>query len=157
MSGKRGQRSELATALPPKFTGGFAWDLDRRSIVGREVIHALGQLVQDLGGRESLSAQQRMLCERTVFLHHRLITHESAVLSGRESAMSVHEHVAATNALLGLLKNLGLKRQAKDLGTLQSYLEGSVGEPDEPDEAPEADALDAVDGVVDPLEAADGT
>lgn len=130
MAGKAGMRSELPTALPAKFSRGFAWTLDRRSVVAREVVGALGQLVQDLGGPESLSSQQRMLCERAVFLHRRLIQHESAVLSGKEPLMTVNEHVGATNALLGLLKGLGLKRQARDVGDLRSYLQAAEAEPD---------------------------
>lgn len=130
MAGKPGMRSEMPTALPPRYRGGVFWNLDRRSQVAREVIGQLGALVQDLGGLESLSSQQRMLCERAVFLHRRLIEHESAVLSGKDPLMSVNEHVGATNALLGLLKGLGLKRQARDVGDLRSYLEASEAEPD---------------------------
>ena len=69
----RGVSTELPTKLPAKFQRGAVWQLDRRCKAVREVAADLMTLFQDLGGYETLSAQQRWLCERVAFIHHRVL------------------------------------------------------------------------------------
>lgn len=125
---RRGQRKALPSRLPAVYDAGFPWRLDKRSTIGRQVGADVWTLFQDLGGIESLSVQQRMLCERAVFLRRRLLVHEEAVLAGQPPVMTANEHTAAVNALLGVLKALGLKRQARDVGDLRTYLAAAVNE-----------------------------
>lgn len=114
--------STLPTLLPARWEPAAAWKLDRRCLTAREVSAALAQLWSDLGGVEALSAQQLVLCERAVFLRHQLVEHETAVLNGRPGTMEPGAHTQATNALLGLLKALGLERRARDALSLREYL-----------------------------------
>lgn len=139
MSGKPGMRSDLPTTLPARFSRRFAWDLDRRSVLAREVAQDLYELWTDLGGYESLSAMERVLCERATFIRQRLLQHETAVLAGQDPPMTVHEHVGATNSLLGILKALGLRRRAKEVGSLREYLAASAEAPVEEEGADAAD------------------
>lgn len=118
----RGVSTDLPTKLPAKFQRGAVWQLDRRCKVVREVAGGLMALWQDLGGYESLSHQQRILCERTAFIHHRVIAFESAVLSGKEPPFDEGTYSNLANVLMGHLKTLGLARRAKPAEGLQAYL-----------------------------------
>ena len=122
MAGKEGALSLKPTELPARYRERFAWTLDRRCKAVREVAADLVTLWTDLGGFESLSTQERVLCERVTFIRRQLLRHESAVMSGGEPTMTAGEHANATNTLVGLLKALGLKRRARDAGDLSSYL-----------------------------------
>ena len=85
MSGKAGMTSTLPTTLPARYTAGFPWQLDRRCRAVREVAADLLTLWQDLGGVDSLSAQERSLCERVVFLRRQVIEYEQ---NARKSLLS---------------------------------------------------------------------
>jgi hypothetical protein len=125
----RGKSNNLPTTLPARFRDGFAWRLDRRSKVVREIAADIGTLWQDLGGFDAISAQERILCERVVFLRRRLLDHEQSVMGGGPPLLEPHEHVAGVNALLGLLKALGLTRRARDFDDLRAYLREQADEP----------------------------
>ena len=68
----RGVSTTLPTELPARYRTRFAWQLDKRSKVVREVAADLIELWTDLGGYEALSSQQRWLCERVVFIRRRV-------------------------------------------------------------------------------------
>jgi hypothetical protein len=118
----RGVSETLPTQLPAHFRVGFAWRLDRRCKAVREIAADLLELWTDLGGVESLSTQERILCERVVYIRRRILEHETAVMNSAAPAMTPGEHANATNTLVGLLKALGLERRARDVHDLRSYL-----------------------------------
>lgn len=118
----RGVSKRLVTELPERFRPGFPWALDLRSKTALRFGAALYALQSDLGGPDALSAQQKMLTERCVFLHERISAFESAVLRAEQPAMTFGEYSNCCNVLLGMLKALGLKRQARDVGDLQAYI-----------------------------------
>ena len=122
MSGKSGALSEKPTHLPAKFDNGFAWDLDRRCQIAREVASDLWELWESLGGLDALSPQQRWLAERVVFLRRRMLAYESAILSGTDAPMSAGEFSNFANVAQGHLKALGLQRQVRLVDGLQSFL-----------------------------------
>jgi hypothetical protein len=104
----------------------FAWELDRRSKAVREVSADLVALWQDLGGVDNLSAQQRWLSERVVFLRRQMLRYEADVLAGRETHMTAGEYSNFANVCQGHLKTLGLERKARTVRTLRDHLAGSV-------------------------------
>lgn len=119
----RGVSTTLPTQLPARYRKLFAWELDRRCKAVREVAADLVELWQDLGGVDNLSAQQRWLSERIVFLRRRMLAYETAVLSGAEPPMTAGEYSNFANVCQGHLRTLGLQRQARTVRSLQQHLE----------------------------------
>jgi hypothetical protein len=122
VSGVPGQVSELPTQLPARYRRLFAWELDRRCKAVREVAADLVELWQDLGGVDNLSAQQRWLSERVVFLRRRMLAYEAAVLGGTEPPMTAGEYSNFANVAQGHLRTLGLERAARLMPNVSKYL-----------------------------------
>jgi|ERR1051326_174271 hypothetical protein len=118
----RGVSDTLPTALPARYERLFAWQLDRRCKAVREVAADLLELWQDLGGVDSLSAQQRWLSERIVFLRRRMLAYEAAVLGGTEPPMTAGEYSNFANVCQGHLRALGLERKARTVRSLHEHL-----------------------------------
>lgn len=118
----RGASTTLPTQLPAQYERMFAWNLDRRCKVVRDVAADLYELWQDLGGVENLSTQQRWLAERVVYLRRRCLTYEAAVLEGAEPPMDAGTYSNHANVLQGYLRALGLMRQAKQ-ANVRDYLQ----------------------------------
>ena len=126
MTGKAGALSLKPTELPARYRRLFAWELDRRCSAVREVAGDLVELWQDLGGVESLSAQQRWLSERVVFLRRRMLAYETAVLSGTDPPMTAGEYSNFANVCQGHLRALGLERKSRTIRSLRDHLNGSA-------------------------------
>ena len=133
MAGKAGALSAKPTELPARYRprGRFAWNLDRRCTVVRELAADLVELWQDLGGVDALSVQERALCDRIVFLRRRVIDYESAILHNlsrpegqpeRPLCMTHGEYSNHVNVLLGLLKALGIGRRQRAVKGLHEHL-----------------------------------
>ena len=126
-----GALSERPTDLPARYRRLFAWDLDRRSKVVREIAADQVEQWQALGGVESLSPQELALVERTVFLRRRVLAYESAVLHNlsrtedqpeRPLPMDAGTYSNHVNVLLGLLKALGINRRQRPVKRLHEHL-----------------------------------
>jgi hypothetical protein len=126
MSGKVGMVSEKPTLLPARYERLFAWQLDRRCKAVREVAGDLYELWQDLGGVENLSAQQRWLCERVVFIRRRCLAYEAAVMGGTDPPMDAGTFSNHANVLQGYLRTLGLERRAKTVRSLHDVMKGAA-------------------------------
>jgi hypothetical protein len=114
--------------LPARFRPGFPWALDKRCETAREVAADLLTLWQDLGGAEALSAQQRWLCERVVYLRRRCVEYEADMMAGRPPSMDAGTYSNFANVLMGYLKALGLHRQARPARSLRDYMAGKSAE-----------------------------
>jgi hypothetical protein len=123
MAGKQGALSDRPTQLPARYSPRCLWKLDRRCKTVREVAAQLVALWQDLGGFEALSTQQLMLCERTAFIHHKVIEFESAVMSGKPPPFDTGVYSNLANVLMGHLKTLGLERRQRPVKSLRAHLE----------------------------------
>ena len=110
---------------PAQYRRLFAWELDRRCSAVREVAGGLVELWQDLGGVEALSAQQRWLSERVVFLRRRMLAYESAVLGGTDPPMTAGEYSNFANFCQGHLRTLGLERCARNVRLLRDVMHGA--------------------------------
>lgn len=135
MAGKPGALSERPTELPARYRTRFAWQLDRRSKIVREVAADLIELWTNLGGYDGLSKQEQWLCERVVFLRRRVLTYEAAVmhnLSKREDQaalplpMDAGTYSNHVNVMLGLLRTLGLERRTKPTRSLAHIMRGTA-------------------------------
>jgi hypothetical protein len=133
MSGKVGMHSDLPTQLPAAYRARFAWKLDRRAKVVREVASDLMELWQDLGGYEALSTQQRWLCERVVYIRRRCLAYESAVMHNLSKPADAPEmklpmdagtYSNHANVLQGHLRTLGLERRQKSVRSLHELMRG---------------------------------
>jgi hypothetical protein len=104
--------------------------LDGRTDEGRYVASKRADLVADLGGEDNLSTQERALVDETVFLMLQLghinawLAKQTTLVNRRTKALHpvVRERTALVGTLRALLGDLGLKRRAKDVQTLESYL-----------------------------------
>ena len=126
MAGKPGALSDKPTQLPARYERLFAWELDRRCKAVREVAADLVELWQDLGGVDNLSAQQRWLSERIVFLRRRMIAYETAVLGGKDPPLTAGEYSNFANVCQGHLRALGLERKSKTIRSLRDHLSSSA-------------------------------
>jgi hypothetical protein len=131
MSGVPGSHSEKPTQLPARYERLFAWQLDRRCSTAREVAGDLVELWQDLGGVSELSAQERWLSERVVFLRRRCLAYEAAVMHNADRKpdeaekplpMDAGTYSNHCNVLPGHLRTLGLQRRARPVKRLHEYL-----------------------------------
>ena len=82
MSGVNGMKSTKVTQSYEltQFKPGWLGDLDRRTALYRSLSARLNQLYADLGGIDNLTVQQRILCERAIFIELQLRDMETAAL-----------------------------------------------------------------------------
>jgi len=104
-------------ALPKKFTPRFWEAVDRRYAIAKEITRRYETLRQDTGAE---SAQRDMLCQRAVFMGVCLETMECEAVATSKFDAGVYTQMS--NALLGLLKALGLDRHIKRAEDLRTYV-----------------------------------
>jgi hypothetical protein len=107
-------------ALPEKHKPGWLDGLDRRQRYARALIARRDQLVEDLGGMDRMSYQQRTMAERTIFLE--ALVKEMEERHARGEPIDLNSYTHACNTMTGLLKALGLQRAAKPVETLHAYM-----------------------------------
>lgn len=120
--------------------------LDGRSAGYRALMEWKAELLRDLGGEESLSAQEKVLVDvalRTkLFIDHVdlfLMEQESLVNKKRRSAYPIlQQRNSLVNVLVNLMGQLGLERREKRLPALDDYLEGVGHEHSADDDGREA-------------------
>ena len=121
MNQRNGTDTGKSSELPDRYSEDWLAKLDGRTAIARVIRDRLEDLQTDLGGRDSLSYQQRSLTKRAVWME--------AVIEQQEIALSRGEPVdqgkltQAVNSLIGILKTLGLQRKAKDIHSLSDYME----------------------------------
>jgi hypothetical protein len=104
--------------------------IDRRSAGARALLEWRRELEQDLGGADSLSAQQRTLvelaCRVRLYLDHVdgwLMSQPSLVNKRRRAVVPIMlQRMQLSDSLARLLGQLGLRRQAKPVKTLAEYI-----------------------------------
>jgi hypothetical protein len=110
--------------------------IDRRTVAGRTLVAWRAELLADLGGEETLSAQQRKLADLSAraaaLLDHVdawLFSQESLVNTRRRSVLPVLlQRQSLADHLARLLGQLGLERRAKPLPSLSQVLAQREGE-----------------------------
>lgn len=112
-------------AIPPKFTPDWLEKLDGRTSLARAVNDRYHDLTQDLGGNDRMSYQRRSLCKRIVYMECVIEQQEAALSRGEE--VDQGRLTQAVNTLIGLLKTVGLDRQARDVPDLATFLKQREG------------------------------
>lgn len=115
---RRRTETRKDVAIPKTFIPRFWNDIDGRYGIAKEIRHRYETLQADTGAD---SYQRQMLCQRAVFMSVQLETMECEAAEGGRYDIGVYTQM--TNALLGLLRTLGLDRKLKDTADLQTYLE----------------------------------
>lgn len=111
-------RDAKVATLPATFRPAFWSEADNRLATVREIRRRVDELKSDTG---AASAQKRTLCERAVFLALQLETQERQAVE--EGKFDLGVYTQGVNALVGVLKSLGLEKVAKPVdGTLASYV-----------------------------------
>lgn len=107
-----------------RYRHGWLSTLDGRETLTQELRARYETICSDLGGVDSLSYMQRSLVERGLWLERWLALQERELGEGKE--FDVSRWIQAANSLQGIYKSLGLERRARDVPTLQSYLNGKA-------------------------------
>lgn len=113
-------KSGLMRVLPVRYRSDFAEVVDGRTLLGRAVRDHFNSLVQDLGGLERLTHQERSLAMRATWLQLMLEHEESRISEGQ--GVDIGPHVALVNSLLQVYRALGLKRREPPAQRLSDYL-----------------------------------
>jgi hypothetical protein len=122
--------------------------LDKRSPGAKALLRWRGELERDLGGPESLSAQQRTLVEMAarvrLYLDHLdgfLMEQSSLVNKRRKSALPIlRERQTLADSLQRILTQLGIARVEPPMPSLNDYLRQRE-QIKPPDEEPEPDEI----------------
>jgi hypothetical protein len=115
----RPARSSNGGTLPVRFVPKFWTDADRRVALVREIESRVERMKADANAD---SYQKEVLAERAVFIVSLLETAERDAIEGVK-ALDTGSYVQSVNALIGLLRALGLERRVKALG-LAEYVQG---------------------------------
>jgi len=104
-------------ALPSRFEPQFWAEADGRLAVTQEIKRRIKRLKEDSGAD---SYQKNLLCEKAVFLAIVLETMERNAAEGTEE-LDFGRYTQGLNALVGLLRTLGLERRIKEVVNLSDY------------------------------------
>lgn len=85
--------------------------LDMRYALPKLLMSRFQNLVNDLGGADTLSYQQRLLCERIIHLEWQVGEWETQARAGQ--AIDQARYQNAVNVLNGLVRSIGLDRQQR--------------------------------------------
>lgn len=117
---KKSTKGRVPVSLPAKFQPRFWQDSDSRVAVVRTIRKRYERLKEHAGGDESF--QRDLLCQRVAFISIILETQEVKAAEG--DGLDLGVYTQGTNALVGLLKTLGLEKRIKNVTGLKAYLDG---------------------------------
>ncbi len=114
-------------ALAKRYRPGFLSQMDQRSRVYTALKETFDEIVADKGGLENLSAIQRSMIERFCHLKFCVQCLEQRMAArvgetGNIDKDELSKLTLAINSMNGLGKQLGYKREAKQVLNLQSYI-----------------------------------
>lgn len=100
-----------------------------RTSEGRFLADQRGDLIASLGGHENVSTQQAWLADEAAFLRLELayvrawLATQSPINKRKRAAHPIlKDYVGLVTALRGVLSDLGLERQAREMPSLDQYL-----------------------------------
>lgn len=115
---RAGRRARQVATLPIRFEPRFLETADQRQKAIKLLRQRLVRLKEEAGCD---SFQKEMLAEQAIFVAVQLETMKVNALEGKE--FSPGSYTQMVNCLAGLLKALGLERQAAKVIDLNTYLE----------------------------------
>jgi hypothetical protein len=105
--------------VPTRFEPRFWETTDQRQAVVKEIRRRCETLREDTGAD---SAQKNMLVQRAIFMSIQLETMEVEAIESGKFDPGIYTQMS--NALLGLLRQLGLERKIKTTVDLKAYVSG---------------------------------
>ena len=97
--------------------------VDQRSTWCRRLRDLVQLHLSDLGGEDSVSEAEKSLIRRVAVLSVEMERMEAAFAVDKSDPAALDAYQRASNSLRRLLESLGLKRRAKPIESLSSYLE----------------------------------
>ncbi len=116
---RKKRRAGKARNLAPEYNQQFLEGLDQRTYLYKTLKARMHEITEDLGGEENLSYFKRSLVRHAVWLEAWLDTLTTRIVLGADD---ISKYTQMLNAYSGVISKLGLKRQARDVGGLQTYL-----------------------------------
>ena len=123
--------------------------INGRTSEGRYVASERADLVASLGGADNLSTQEQWLADEAAFLRLELayvrawLAEQSPVNKRKKAAHPIlKDYAALVGSLRSVLADLGLKRRARDVGTLRDWMAAKQHTPDEHDTPESSDVND---------------
>ena len=108
---------------PTKYETNFLAKMDSRTVVFRELKNSFDEVLADLGGRDNLSHVQYCLVERFTFLEFTMRHLEHRISKNpKKNEVLLGRWIQALNSLTGLARTIGLKRNARKIDCLESYV-----------------------------------
>ncbi len=112
--------------------------IDRRTTLGKALAKWRADLIQDLGGSETISTQQEALVDLAVksklildSIDAWLLTQRSLINARKRSLLpAVRERQQLADGLARYLGQLGLERRTKEVPSLTEYLNTRYGSPE---------------------------
>ena len=140
-NGKKKPRAYLKhglTTLKQAVKGLGGRVIDRRTTLGKALSRWRLNLIQDLGGEETISTQQEALIDLCVksklmldSIDAWLLTQRSLVNARKRSLLpAVRERQQLADGLARYLGQLGLERRTKEVPSLTEYLNTKYGSPE---------------------------
>lgn len=111
-------RRKKQTTLSTRFEPRFWMDADGRMSAIREMRRRILRLQEE---SQADSYAREVLCERAVFVACQLETQEMNAVHGQQ--FDAGKYTQMVNALVGLLRSVGLERSAKKVASLHDYVE----------------------------------
>lgn len=112
------RKHKKTATLPARFVPRFWDECDGRMAVVKEIRRRVQLLKADTAAD---SYQKEILCERTVFICCQLETQERTAIE--RGTFDAGRYTQMVNALVGLLRSLGLERRAKQVTNLRDYID----------------------------------
>ncbi len=140
-NGKKKPRAYLKhglTTLKQAVKGLGGRVIDRRTTLGKALSRWRLNLIQDLGGEETISTQQEALIDLCVksklmldSIDAWLLTQRSLINARKRSLLpAVRERQQLADGLARYLGQLGLERRTKEVSSLTEYLNTRYGSPE---------------------------
>jgi len=140
-NGKKKPRAYLKhglTTLKQAIKGLGGRVIDRRTTLGKALSRWRLNLIQDLGGEETISTQQEALIDLCVksklmldSIDAWLLTQRSLINARKRSLLpAVRERQQLADGLARYLGQLGLERRTKEVPSLTEYLNTKYGSPE---------------------------
>lgn len=112
-------KAKRPATIASRFVPRFWEEADGRQLAVKEIKRRYETLLDHAGAD---SFQKELLVQRAVFVSVQLETMEIDAAQGNKFDAGVYTQMC--NALLGMLKTLGLERRAKEIPALKAYVEG---------------------------------
>lgn len=114
---KKRKQGEKTVEVPKTFTPRLWEDADGRIAIVKKIRRLAARYKEDSGAD---TIMKETLCDRAAFLRVRIESYESEGAAGK--AIPENVLAAMTNTLMGVLKSVGLNKQASKSLDLETYL-----------------------------------